>query len=103
MTAPKLSPQVTAAAAPTCRNATGTPDPDLCSKYCGDHPFNTECEGCGEPVTVTYAGLEVLGPYHAGCFGYPACMCTVPHKGQCAHHPQDLLADAAPKAKRGKR
>ncbi len=67
----------------TCRNATGKLDPDLCSKYCSDHPFDLPCDECGEPVTVTYGRLEVLGAYHAGCFGYPACACSPSHRGDC--------------------
>jgi hypothetical protein len=70
-----------------CRNKTGKPDPDLCSKYCGDHPFETTCDECGKPVTVTYGLLEVLGPYHSGCFGYPACGCKERHQGECAPPP----------------
>ncbi len=76
----------------TCRNKTGKPDPDACSKYCGDHPFTTACDECGEPVEVTYGSLEVLGPYHPGCFGYPACACTVSHRGHCEIAPRPTSA-----------
>ncbi len=71
----------------TCRNTTGIPDPDLCSKYCIEHPFESVCVKCGLPLQVTYAGLEVLGSYHDGCFGYPACVCVTAHRGACPSVP----------------
>lgn len=71
----------------TCTNPDGPGE--LCSKYCADHPFEMPCEGCGEPVTVTYGSLEVIGAYHSGCFGYPCCACKVPHKGECDRHAED--------------
>lgn len=41
------------------------------------------CDDCKEPVRMTNARWEVLGQYHCGCFGYPACSCKAPHKGEC--------------------
>jgi hypothetical protein len=66
-----------------CRNKSGVPDPDACSKYCTAHPFDAACEVCGEPLRATYALLEVLGAYHSGCFGFPACLCRTKHHGEC--------------------
>lgn len=66
-----------------CRNKTGEADPDLCSKYCIDHRWSAPCDGCGEPVEMTYARAEVLGCYHDGCFGWPACSCKSSHRGVC--------------------
>lgn len=76
----------------TCRNTTGTNHPDLCSKYCSDHRFQVPCLGCAGPVDVTYGYLEVIGPYHTGCFGYPACSCEKPHGGDCvpAHENSEM-------------
>jgi hypothetical protein len=68
----------------TCRQPPGaTPDPDLCSVYCSDHPFVTTCDKCGKDITVTYGRLEVIGAYCSGCLGYPACHCRVAHTGDC--------------------
>lgn len=68
----------------TCIRPLGAdPDPDLCSKYCTDHPFTTECDVCGELVEVTYGSAEVIGNVHHGCFGFPLCSCATPHRGDC--------------------
>lgn len=66
---------------PTCRNETG--DPDLCTKYCADHEFLIECGSCKKLMKTTCGYLEVIGPYHSGCFGYPMCACPTGHKGDC--------------------
>lgn len=55
----------------------------LRDKYDIDHPWVDSCVVCGEPVVMTAARWEVLGTYHDGCFGYPACSCADSHQGEC--------------------
>ncbi len=50
--------------------------------------WETLCIDCLKPVWVGRGTLEVLGPYHSGCFGYPACSCKAPHKGDCHAPPK---------------
>jgi hypothetical protein len=52
-------------------------------KYDSTRTWDVPCEECGEPVTVSNGSLEVIGPYHSGCFGWPACGCIPSHKGDC--------------------
>ena len=56
----------------------------LAEKYDITHTWEEPCSGCGEPVTMTAAKSEVLGPYYEGCFGWPACVCEVAHQGECS-------------------
>jgi len=48
-----------------------------------DVTWEEPCLLCGEPVMVCLARLEILGAYHDGCFGYPACTCVPSHRGDC--------------------
>lgn len=46
--------------------------------------WDEPCDGCGEPVEVCKGSIQVIGAYHSGCFGYPACGCLISHKGECS-------------------
>lgn len=53
-------------------------------KWHEDTMWWVECAKCEKPVQVGRGTIEVLGPYHSGCFGYPACFCRTPHEGDCS-------------------
>lgn len=55
----------------------------LAEKYDITKTWEEPCVVCKKPVTMTAARWEVLGVYHDGCFGYPACACAKPHQGNC--------------------
>jgi hypothetical protein len=61
----------------------------LSEKYDTTRTWEEPCAACGELVVMCAVRSEVLGPYHAGCFGWPACVCKVAHQGEC---PVDILA-----------
>lgn len=65
----------------TCENTSG--DRDLCGPHCGEHTWEEPCEVCGEPVTVSNGRIELMGPCHTGCFGFPFCACHPRHRGEC--------------------
>lgn len=52
-------------------------------KYDTTTTWTEPCAECGESLVMTAARWEVLGPYHDGCFGWPACSCATPHRGEC--------------------
>lgn len=59
----------------------------LAEKYDITNTWEEPCAECGEPVVMCAARWEVLGPYHDGCFGYPACNCKERHQGDCVITP----------------
>lgn len=60
----------------------------LTEKYDTEKKWTEPCHGCGKPVEMCAATWEVLGVYHTGCFGYPACSCPTQHEGECPPEPQ---------------
>jgi len=52
----------------------------LADKYDTEYTWEGTCVTCGKPVTMSAARWEVLGEYHLGCFGYPACSCKTSHQ-----------------------
>ncbi len=52
-------------------------------KYATEPKELVPCIACGEPLETCPARWEVLGDYHDGCFGWPACGCETRHKRDC--------------------
>lgn len=55
----------------------------LAEKYDITREYEVECLHCKKTVITCNANMEVIGPYHTGCFGWPVCQCEKKHEGDC--------------------
>jgi hypothetical protein len=63
---------------PTCAEWNALP------KYDCETVWDEPCGVCNLPVEVCKGSIEVIGPYHSGCFGWPMCSCLMSHRGECS-------------------